>query len=86
MACAENRSLGRGRVSVPVVGLATWQRLGAAGRGGIVLTSALGASQGLPNMAHDSAAKAYALDLGEALHYELAPAGVDVIVMPLAGT
>ena len=26
----ENRSLGRGRVSVPVVGLGTWQRLEAA--------------------------------------------------------
>jgi hypothetical protein len=49
MACVENRSLG------------TWQRLEAAGRGGIVLTSALGAVQGLPNMAHDSAAQAYAL-------------------------
>ena len=61
-------------------------RFVARGRGGIVLTSALGASQGLPNIAHDSAAQAYALDLGEALHYELAPAGVDVIVMPLAGT
>ena len=32
-------------------------------------------------MAHDSAAKAYVLNLGEALHYELAPAGVDVIVL-----
>jgi uncharacterized protein len=53
----------------------------ARGGGGIVLTSALGAFQGLPNMAHDSAAKAYVLNLGEALHYELAPAGVDVTVL-----
>ena len=30
MASMENRSLGRGRVSVPVVGLGTWQRLEAA--------------------------------------------------------
>ena len=56
-------------------------RFVARGRGGIVLTSALGAFQGLPNMAHDSAAKAYVLNLGEALHYELAPAGVDVTVL-----
>lgn len=56
-------------------------RFVARGRGGIVLTSALGAFQGLPNMAHDSAAKAYVLNLGQALHYELAPAGVDVTVM-----
>ena len=57
------------------------RRLAARGRGGIVLTSALGALQGLPNMAHDAAAKAYVLNLGEALHHELAPAGVDVTVM-----
>jgi hypothetical protein len=56
-------------------------RFAARGRGGIVLTSALVAFQGLPNMAHDAAAKAYVLNLGEALHYELAPAGVDVTVM-----
>jgi short-subunit dehydrogenase len=53
----------------------------ARGRGGIVLVSALGALHGLPNMAHESAAKAYVLNLGEALHHELAPAGVDVMVL-----
>src|SRR6202035_5611732 len=35
------------------------RRFAARGRGGIILTSALGALQGLPNMAHDAAAKAY---------------------------
>jgi aryl-alcohol dehydrogenase-like predicted oxidoreductase len=34
MASMENRSLGRGRVSVPVVGLGTWQRLEAAAAAG----------------------------------------------------
>jgi aryl-alcohol dehydrogenase-like predicted oxidoreductase len=34
MASMENRSLGRGRVSVPVVGLGTWQRLEAAAASG----------------------------------------------------
>jgi len=57
------------------------QRFVARGRGGIVLVSALGAIHGLPNMAHESAAKAYVLNLGEALHYELAPTGVDVMVL-----
>jgi short-subunit dehydrogenase len=57
------------------------RRLVARGRGGIVLVSALGALHGLPNMAHESAAKAYVLNLGEALHYELASAGVDVMVL-----
>jgi uncharacterized protein len=57
------------------------QRFVARGRGGIVLVSALGAIHGLPHMAHESAAKAYVLNLGEALHYELAAAGVDVTVL-----
>jgi uncharacterized protein len=57
------------------------QRFVARGQGGIVLVSALGAIHGLPNMAHESAAKAYVLNLGEALHHELAPAGVNVTVM-----
>jgi aryl-alcohol dehydrogenase-like predicted oxidoreductase len=34
MASMENRSLGRGRVSVPVAGLGTWQRLVAAAASG----------------------------------------------------
>ncbi|MER6791894.1 SDR family NAD(P)-dependent oxidoreductase, partial [Amycolatopsis mediterranei] len=51
------------------------------GRGAMVLVSALGAVHGLPNMAHDSAAKSYVLNLGEALHHELGPAGVQVTVM-----
>jgi len=57
------------------------RRLTARGRGGIVIVSALGAQHGIPNMAHDAAAKGYALNLGVALHYELAPAGIDVTVM-----
>ncbi|GIH05233.1 short-chain dehydrogenase [Rhizocola hellebori] len=57
------------------------RRLMARGRGGIVIVSALGAQHGIPNMAHDAAAKSYALHLGVALHYELAPAGIDVTVM-----
>jgi short-subunit dehydrogenase len=47
----------------------------------MVLVSALGAAHGLPNMAHDSAAKAYVLSLGEALNHELRPAGIKVTVM-----
>ena len=56
-------------------------RMVARGRGGILLVSALGAVHGLPNMAHESGAKAYVLNLGEALHHELAAAGVRVTVM-----
>jgi short-subunit dehydrogenase len=57
------------------------RRFAARGRGGVVLVSALGAQHGIPNMAHDTAAKSYTLNLGVALHYELAPAGIDVTVM-----
>jgi len=42
----ENRSLGRGRVSVPVVGLGTWRRLetaAAAGRAGGLIEAAIAA-------------------------------------------
>jgi aryl-alcohol dehydrogenase-like predicted oxidoreductase len=42
----ENRSLGRGRVSVPVVGLGTWRRLEAAaatGRHGELIDAAIAA-------------------------------------------
>lgn len=51
------------------------------GHGAMVLVSALGAVHGLPNMAHESAAKAYVLNLGEALHHELRSSGVNVTVM-----
>lgn len=57
------------------------QRLVARGRGGIVLTSASGGFHGLPHMANAAAAKGYVHHLGEALHHELAPAGVDVTVL-----
>jgi uncharacterized protein len=51
------------------------------GSGAMVLVSALGAVHGLPNMAHESAAKSYVLNLGEGLHHELRQAGVRVTVM-----
>jgi short-subunit dehydrogenase len=57
------------------------QKLAQRGRGGIVLVSAAAAAGGLPYMANDSATKAYPLNLGEALHVELAQAGVNVTVL-----
>jgi len=57
------------------------RRLAARGHGGMVLVSALGASAGIPNMAHEAGSKAYVDALGTALHHELAGAGVKVLVM-----
>jgi short-subunit dehydrogenase len=56
-------------------------RLARRGCGGLILVSAAAAAGGLPYMANDSATKAYPLNLGEALHDELAPAGVNVTVL-----
>jgi uncharacterized protein len=61
------------------------ERLVSRGRGGMVLVSAGGALHGLPHMVNDSASKAYVLNLGEGLHHELAPSGVDVtVLLPVA--
>jgi short-subunit dehydrogenase len=57
------------------------RRFAARGAGGIVLVSALGATEGIPHMAHEAASKAYVASLGSSLHYELAPGGVAVTVM-----
>ena len=56
-------------------------RLVARGRGGFVMTAALGAVHGIPNMAIDSAAKGLVRNLGEALHHEFARAGVKVLTI-----
>jgi uncharacterized protein len=50
-------------------------------RGGIVLFSSLLAFQGVPRAAHYAATKAYIQTLGEGLRLELAPLGVDVLVI-----
>jgi uncharacterized protein len=56
-------------------------RLAARGRGGIILLSGMGASQGVPYMANDSATRAYVLTLGETLHVELKKHHVNVTVL-----
>jgi len=51
------------------------------GRGGIVFVSSLAGFAAMPLWANYSASKAYALFLGEALHEELRPHGVDVVTV-----
>lgn len=56
------------------------RRFAGRGRGGIVLLGSLVGFQGTPYAAHYAATKAYVQALGEALHVELKPRGVDVVV------
>lgn len=57
------------------------QDMRAHGRGKILLVASLLAYQGVQNFAVYSAAKAYVLRLGEALHRELKPDGITVTVL-----
>jgi uncharacterized protein len=56
-------------------------RLAKRRRGGLILVGAMSAENGIPGMANDGGAKAYAHSLGEALHYEFKPLGVYVTVL-----
>ena len=51
------------------------------GRGGIVFVSSIAGFAAMPRWANYSASKAYTLLLGEALHEEMRPHGVDVLVV-----
>jgi short-subunit dehydrogenase len=55
-------------------------RLVARGRGGIILVSSIVALQGVAGTANYAASKAYVHTLGEGLHQELRPHGVDVLI------
>jgi short-subunit dehydrogenase len=57
------------------------QRLARRGRGGILLVSSMAGLQPVPFIANYSATKSYVLTLGEAVHHELAPRGVNVTVL-----
>jgi short-subunit dehydrogenase len=56
------------------------KRFAERGRGGLVLFGSLVGFQGAPTAANYAATKAYVQTLGEGLHVELAPLGVDVLV------
>ena len=56
-------------------------RMAQRGNGGILFISSLVAYQGTPYLAQYAATKAYILSLGEALHAEMKPHGVDVTVL-----
>ncbi len=62
------------------------RRLAARGRGGLVLLTSLTAFQGSPFVATYGASKAFLLSLAEALWFELAPRGVDVLAVCAGAT
>lgn len=57
------------------------QQMSQRKRGGILLVSSLSAYMGTPYMADYAAAKAFLLNLGEAVHVEFKPSNVDVTVL-----
>ncbi|MDP4149888.1 MAG: SDR family NAD(P)-dependent oxidoreductase [Bacteroidota bacterium] len=57
------------------------QKLLQRRQGGLVLVGAMGADKGIPYMANDAGAKAYIKSLGESLHAEFKPMGVNVVVL-----
>jgi short-subunit dehydrogenase len=62
------------------------QVLARRGRGGILLVSSVAGIQGVPYIANYSATKSYVLSLGEALHRELSPRGVNLTVLAPGAT
>jgi short-subunit dehydrogenase len=61
-------------------------RLVRRGGGGILLTGAMGATQGVPYVTGDSASKSYVQTLGQSLNFELKSAGVHVTVLVVGPT
>jgi len=61
-------------------------RLKHQGRGGILLVSSLAGEAPTPYQASYAASKAYLSSFGQALSYELAPLGVDVLVVAPGAT
>lgn len=57
------------------------QLMSQRGRGGIIFLSSIAGYGSTPYAANYSASKAYILSLGEGLHYELKPHGIDVLVL-----
>jgi uncharacterized protein len=79
---AAERALLRLNLEVPTELAHVYGRLLARrGRGGIILVSSAVAFAPVPYTANYAAAKAYTASLGQALHYELRPAGVDVLTL-----
>lgn len=62
------------------------RRLIRRGKGGVLLTGAMGASNGVPYMAGESATKGYILSLGKSLHTEFKVSGIHLTVLVTSPT
>ncbi len=62
------------------------RKLAQRGRGGLLLTGAMGATQAVPFVVATSASKAFVQTLGEGLNFELKPLGVHVTVLVVGPT
>jgi short-subunit dehydrogenase len=62
------------------------RKLAQRGRGGLLLTGAMGATQGVPFVSAVSASKAFVQTLGESLNFELSPLGINVTVLVVGPT
>lgn len=62
------------------------RRMKDRGKGGIILSSAMGAAMGMPYMALDAGTKALVSSLGLGLHMELKRYGIDMTVLQVGPT
>src|SRR6185436_6210962 len=62
------------------------KRLAERGKGGILLTGAMGSSNGVPYMANEAGTKGYILSLGKSLHAEFQEFGLHVTVLVTSPT
>jgi uncharacterized protein len=62
------------------------RRLAKRGRGGVLLTGAMGAADGVPYMANEAGTKGYILSLGKSLHAEFKALGLHMTVLVTSPT
>jgi uncharacterized protein len=62
------------------------KKMAERGKGGVLLTGALGASGGVPYMANEAGTKGYILSLGKSLHSEFKEFGINVTVLVASPT
>ena len=62
------------------------KRMAKRGKGGVLLTGAMGATNGVPYMANEAGTKGYIQSLGKSLHTEFKEAGIHITVLVTSPT